>query len=1066
MARKGSRLFTTAENLYWARMFVAVPELALEDTFLEYLVSKGFITEDAQAQWAAAVASRRRYLVLKGKLRGKNLIERLLVIAPELISRNTIDLFKKFKLIEPVQADILNLVLRTGRLGAGGIPVSKQQLWNRIRKTFGSAYGNDVLRLLVDGKLMSLHEAEKIRTAFVIGGVSKETLQNILHAKKWSEILQMIGSGLVDARVINALRRSGVIDNRTADSLLETLKYARAEWTVFQGAKRADGLAARMAYVVSGSLSHESVDVVTALSKMSRKELERLGLGFLHGRITPEAIGLLKFAVQISQRVNRTLMEQMTNRRFRVLPGEPPIVTFARSSKEYERDILKMLASAAEDARKRATLLAGSARGAEYSLRAASLHQAMRQVWEGTGYLTIFHEREVAEAAIASTQMLQKRFYDRFPPMVQEMLEYQARSGVDSYISRKENTLQLSKRVYGNLALWSGTIDKQINIGLLTGQSAQEIGKRVEKLINPAASGGVRYAALRLGRTELANAFHTTTIRNTREMPWVTGYKWNLSSSHDNDDVCNSLANDDHEGLGPGVFKKANVPTSKPHPQCLCYITTEVMDEDRFIKAWNAGRFRQYVNSRVQYPGVQDQALELFAKNVGKFVGKQAGAAAITGGTALAARMLTQPGGPNFSFNPLALKAQAGRKALKAQIAGIQQRFANLRTNGASAADGWATDASDLADSTKLAKASDVADTLTDVEKNLLARQNAFTRLHESYFEYEDEHGPNTAIDHFYKNMLPGETDDTPLKINSTGGPAEELTKYMYGSVAYRTMNARLRYVKNDLNAYDDLFPDGSKFFDELKGTTNQLFDGEDWGYLADEVADTFEGFSNLDVDKTKGLGLQGIFGMRPSDTPDYYDGVGDWLSQQFFDVVRSAPDKVGAARETFKRTFGRVKNHSDLIRFMDETMEPVVDDRLLWRVSGPQWMGIDRLPSLADVGRVFKDESFTSTEGRPDYFEAKGVSSLDTDFREVRYMIMAPKGTRMTRVNTFENELALSRGTMFQVLDVFDVSKESQFKTEVHLAIIGQDDHFSKSVSELVQSDEADMWDQIMGGF
>lgn len=80
--------------------------------------------------------------------------------------------------------------------------------------------------------------------------------------------------------------------------------------------------------------------------------------------------------------------------------------------------------------------------------------------------------------------------------------------------------------------------------------------------------------------------------------------------------------------------------------------------------------------------------------------------------------------------------------------------------------------------------------------------------------------------------------------------------------------------------------------------------------------------------------------------------------------------------------------------------------------------------------------------------------------------MIMAPKGTRMTRVNTFENELALSRGTMFQVLDVFDVSKESKFKTEVHLAIIGQDDHFAKSASELLQSDEADMWDQIMGGF
>jgi hypothetical protein len=103
---------------------------------------------------------------------------------------------------------------------------------------------------------------------------------------------------------------------------------------------------------------------------------------------------------------------------------------------------------------------------------------------------------------------------------------------------------------------------------------------------------------MRLARTELANAFHLSTIRYGREMPWVQGWKWNLSGSHGRPDICNDYANDDHDDLGPGVFKKANVP-GKPHPQCLCFITAYQPSEADFIRNMKRGYYNQYMTQMI-----------------------------------------------------------------------------------------------------------------------------------------------------------------------------------------------------------------------------------------------------------------------------------------------------------------------------------------------------------------------------------------------------------------------------------------------------------------------------------
>jgi hypothetical protein len=178
---------------------------------------------------------------------------------------------------------------------------------------------------------------------------------------------------------------------------------------------------------------------------------------------------------------------------------------------------------------------------------------------------------------------------------VERSLLMTARSGVDSFISREESLRALSTRVYRNAALHSGVIDREIAKGLLRGLSADEMAAIIRNYIRPGVPGGSSYAAMRLARTEINNAFHQTTIRYTREMPWVEGYRWNLSGSHPRTDICNSYAQDSHGAGGRGFYDKRNVP-SKPHPQCLCYITPETMDNKDFYKRLRSGAFDPYIN--------------------------------------------------------------------------------------------------------------------------------------------------------------------------------------------------------------------------------------------------------------------------------------------------------------------------------------------------------------------------------------------------------------------------------------------------------------------------------------
>jgi hypothetical protein len=121
--------------------------------------------------------------------------------------------------------------------------------------------------------------------------------------------------------------------------------------------------------------------------------------------------------------------------------------------------------------------------------------------------------------------------------------------------------------------------------------NSRELARLVRNYIHPDTPGGVSYAAQRLARTEINNAFHTTSLRHYNEQPWVEGVKWSLSSSHPHADACDEYATEVHfRGGEPGVYKPEDTP-SKPHPQCFCYVSPVTMSDEAFIRAFNAGEF-------------------------------------------------------------------------------------------------------------------------------------------------------------------------------------------------------------------------------------------------------------------------------------------------------------------------------------------------------------------------------------------------------------------------------------------------------------------------------------------
>jgi hypothetical protein len=180
-------------------------------------------------------------------------------------------------------------------------------------------------------------------------------------------------------------------------------------------------------------------------------------------------------------------------------------------------------------------------------------------------------------------------------PGLREGIIVQARRGAEHLISRGMNNIPLSRQVYRTGALAKDQLYRTINSMVASGSSWSELAAEARRFISPFTQGGVGYAAKRLARTELNNAFHTTQIRTTLKNPFVEGYKWQLSGSHPRPDLCNVYA--DHNGTG--IFSKANVP-GKPHPNCLCFLLYVTPSVEEFQNRFLTGGYDKWLDEFIE----------------------------------------------------------------------------------------------------------------------------------------------------------------------------------------------------------------------------------------------------------------------------------------------------------------------------------------------------------------------------------------------------------------------------------------------------------------------------------
>jgi hypothetical protein len=188
-----------------------------------------------------------------------------------------------------------------------------------------------------------------------------------------------------------------------------------------------------------------------------------------------------------------------------------------------------------------------------------------------------------------------------------------------------QSAIPLSERIYRTQAWMDGRVEAGINSALARGLSAQEFAKEAEDWFNPNTPGGVRYAALRLARSEINNAFHAISVNSAMDKPWVHGMQWHLSRSHPKTDVCDQYANEDHSRLGAGVYKTEDVPR-KPHPHCFCYVTPVVESEEAFIDNMFAGKYDAQISKLFAESAGQElgRNIPTLAKSAKKAVAKRA----------------------------------------------------------------------------------------------------------------------------------------------------------------------------------------------------------------------------------------------------------------------------------------------------------------------------------------------------------------------------------------------------------------------------------------------------------
>lgn len=677
------------EQLLLWRLLIAIPEWEFDQEIARLLTEYGVLRWDAMELGEDIRERIARDARLGRRMRDKNLIQRILITMPEILTVSTVDWMRKHGLISVEIAHRLRIGLRA-KDALAPVFVKDAVLATRLGALFSSIFSEETIDLLrdldqarinrmgaairsvefekenwlqeflqketarlrlhnKDGNLsradrewldrikgmtrddirvyrafnirvltraqeLSIARAEMAKSiirgskAFIAGiaGI-KRTSAEIKAADNAWDVMTILWSKILDDDVLKTAIRLGVISPSRYDAIRSLELLGMDIWTKVGKSFKYESWASRALLISEGIMSHEMLEAL-----------------YQNGIIGKTAYRYMQPGVNAIRMITRSYAGRFRKSiRMRVTPAENPLGTFLRKTESTDRALLRLLAEAAQDAKnaalklEKSALIGAKARAAQQRLIEKELYDSLHRVYENIGYLTIFGEKQASLAAADAMDTLTAKVWGSTKKMQDLQREFTrtARSGIESYVSRQENLVSLSRRIYNGGVYGEGVVKREINKALLRDLSPAEFAKRMESLFKPNAPGGVSYAAMRLARTEINNAFHYTQIRYTREMPWVQAYQWNRSGrATSRPHACSDYANQNNYDMGKGVFPKSEVP-SKPHPQCLCFLTTVTMSNGEFERRLRTGAFNTYFQS-VSESGYFEDAWAVDRRNV------------------------------------------------------------------------------------------------------------------------------------------------------------------------------------------------------------------------------------------------------------------------------------------------------------------------------------------------------------------------------------------------------------------------------------------------------------------
>ena len=148
----------------------------------------------------------------------------------------------------------------------------------------------------------------------------------------------------------------------------------------------------------------------------------------------------------------------------------------------------------------------------------------------------------------------------------------------------------LSDRIWRTSTATRARLDAFLADHIRRGTGALRMSRLLEQFLVPGRAAirttrpygsDASFDAMRLARTEITRQAGQVFLAASRSNPFVEAIVWNLSGSHPKPDECDTLA----EG---SPYPVDNVPSYPGHPQCLCFLTTQVRPASEVIEELRA----------------------------------------------------------------------------------------------------------------------------------------------------------------------------------------------------------------------------------------------------------------------------------------------------------------------------------------------------------------------------------------------------------------------------------------------------------------------------------------------